>query len=267
MTEITRENFDSHWLQPGREPTEANEKFDPVNFNEAEGIRYRVFPSLVAAVYDHHVHPARVSSKLRRLGYPRTAEALLESLPKSDRTRKGNFGEVVASEHLRQRHGLQMPVFKLRYADNPEMPQRGEDIVAFEIDVEHGIVSLCIGEAKVRITSDGAAVREAHERLSDAYHPYPVALSLIASVLHDQGAHDLADQVDELMEDLAGGNFPRTNWIFVITENQPRDAFKVLVEQEEVVENLRCIHIQLDDLGSFVTSLFESPLPEPNADT
>jgi hypothetical protein len=270
VAEITRENFDGHWLRQrrGRKAAKASKtpKFKAVSFEESEGIRDEVHNPLLLAVYDHHVHPDRVASKLRRLGYDEAAKALLENLPKADATRKGNFGEVVASEHLRQRHGFDMPVFKLRYADNPHMPLRGEDLVAFEMDPKKGIAALCIGEAKVRTTNSAAAVREAHERLSDAYHPYPVALSLIASVLHDQGAHGLADQVDELMEMVADGRFPRSNWIFVITENRPKDAFEVLVDEEETFENLICVHVQLDGLGGLVTSLFESPLPKTDAD-
>ncbi len=54
------------------------------------------------------------------------------------------------------------------------------------------------------------AVRDAHGRLREAYHPYPIALSLIVAVLHERGDHDLAERVDVLMETLAG-SFPRTN--------------------------------------------------------
>lgn len=259
MSTINRDNFDQFWLN--QRSSRQRGGFRAVRLEEANEIRSEIEEPLLSALYDHHIHPDRVAGALRRLVYEQAAAALLENFPRADRTRKGNFGEVVASEHLRQRYGLNMPVFKLRYADNPQMPQRGEDLVAFEMDEDGHIIALCLGEAKVRVSNSATAIREAHERLSTAYHPYPVALSLISSVLHDRGDHDLADQIDELTETIARRRFPRQNWIFVITENRPSDTFNVLTEETDLVENLTCVHIRLDDLGDFVVSLFESPIP------
>ena len=89
----------------------------------------------------------------------------------------------------------------------------------------------------------------------------------IASILHERGDTELAEQVDVLMETLAEGSFPRSNWIFVITENQPADAFEAITEQSSVVENLTCVHLQLDGLGDLIDTLFDSPLPKPDANT
>lgn len=263
MANITRDNFDKHWLV--RQPAKATGEFRSVSLREAEGIRDAVQSPLVSALYDHHIHPDRVAGIFQRLKYEKAAEVLIENFPKADRTRKGNFGEVVASEHLQQRHGYKMPVFKLRYSDNPQMPQRGEDIVAFEIDEDQVILKVCIGEAKVRKTHNKSTVRDAHRRLSEAYHPYPTALSLITSVLHERGEHDLANQVDVLIETLADGSFPNTNWIFVISENQPKDAFEAITEEPKVLENLTCVHVKLDSLDDLVNNLFDSPIPNPHA--
>lgn len=264
MANITRENFDKHWLL--QQNAVAAGGFNSVEFREAKGTREAVQSPLLSALYDHHIHPERVAAVFQRLKYEKAADVLIKSLPKASSTRKGNFGEVVASEHLRQRHGYKMPVFKLRYSDNPQMPQRGEDIVAFEIDERQVILKICIGEAKVRNTHNKSAVRDAHRRLSEAYHPYPVALSLIITVLHDRRDHALADQVDVLIERLADGIFPRTNWIFVITENQPKDAFEAITEEPTVLENLTCVHVKLDSLDDLIDNLFDSPIPNPDAD-
>jgi Cap4 SAVED domain len=261
---ITRDNFDRFWF--GDVAPSQQSHFRSVTLKETPGSRPIVETAVVAAIYDHHMHPDRVAGSLRRLGYQQAATALLHHLPKEDTTRKGNFGEVVASEHLRQRYGLNMPVFKLRYADHPQMPQRGEDLIAFEIDTQAKIITLCIGEAKVRSGNSSRAIRDAHARLAGAFHPYPVALSLISSVLHDQGQHALADQIDELMETVTQRHFPHQNWIFIITEQQAGDAFQVLTNERRL-EALTCVHISLDDLEGFITKVFESPIPKNfNAD-
>ena len=266
MVYITRDNFDKHWLELEPEPGSKTEGFKTVRLKEADCSRDVVRGPLLSALYDHHIHPDRVAGTLQRLKYKKAAAVLIESFPKGENTRKGNFGEVVASEHLRQRYGYEIPVYKLRYADNPQMPQRGEDLVAFETNEDRTILKLCIGEAKVRSTHDKASILAAHGRLCKAYHPYPIALSLIAAVLHDRGDHDLAEQVDVLIETLAEDRFPRTNWIFVITENQPEDAFEAITEESEIVEDLTCVHLRLERLGDLIDTLFDSLIPEPDAD-
>ncbi|MCI0622285.1 MAG: DUF1837 domain-containing protein, partial [Acidobacteria bacterium] len=244
MSTITRENFDQYWFKQ-RAAGQGQTSYQSIGLEEIKNVRPKVELPLLEAIYDHHIHPDRLKGVLQRLGYEKAAAALIEQLPKNDQTRKGNFGEVVASEHLRQRYGLEMPVFKLRYSDNPAMPLRGEDIIAFELDRDSRIVTVCIGEAKVRTSHSAAEVRNAHKRLHTAYHPYPVALSLISSVLHDQGSHSLADQVDSLMD--RSVSRPRRNWIFLITEGSTDSPFSTL-DEGKVVENLSCVHLQLSDL-------------------
>lgn len=263
MSDITRDNFDFHWLttapkEAGAVKGKSRPTIDVTSLVESEKVRPAITEPLLRAIYDHHIHPDRIRGALDRLGYRRAAQQLLDRLPKNDRTRKGNFGEVVASEHLRQRHGYAMPVFKLRYADHPGLPMRGEDIVAFVLD-GRTIVVVCVGEAKVRSVAKGREVEDAHKRLHEAYHPHPVALSLISSVLHDRGEHELADQVDQLMEKPKG--VKRHNWIFLITQNDVAEPFAAIEAEENRVANLRCVHVRLDDLQAFVDGLFDGRIP------
>jgi len=256
--DVNRANFDAFWL----EPVDANKnyvKFQYLPVKERKGARESVKPALIEAILDHHFHCKTIKGALERLGFTKAAAYFSTRLPKEEKTRKGNFGEVVASEHLRQRYSYKMPIFKLRFMDNPNMPMRGEDIVAFEIAEDNKITAICIGEAKTLDRYNRDHVEKAHKRLVIAYHPYPVTLSLISSILHERGDHDLAEQIDVILETLSLRPFPRHNWLFVITSDQPRDPFGPIEKMDNVVENLRAVNLYLPQLSSFINEIFENP--------
>lgn len=253
---ITRDNFDEFWL--ASDTCEQNyTKFRFIPLKEKQGCRNLVKNALSKAILDHHLNPLTISRALERLGYAQAANYFSARLPKSKTTRKGNFGEVVASEHLRQRYHYDMPVFKLRYSENFDMPMRGEDIVAFEIDRNGKIITICIGEVKTNEDYQTAHVRKAHLRLVKTYHPSPVTLSLISEILRDRDNNDLAEQIDMIYENLVlENNFPRHNWIFIITGNQKIDPFRPLEEINGVVENLKAVHLYLPELSIFIDEIF-----------
>lgn len=161
---MDRSDYDRHWLNPAA-AVAGYTKFAHRPMAEIPNARDLVKPHLSAAIVDHHTHRSRAAHLLAELGHTATAAEIAIRLPKNDRTRKGNFGEVVASEHLRQRHGYAMPVFKLRFRDHQNLPMRGEDIVAFVTDANGMITKVCIGEAKTLVTFAGQTVASAHERL------------------------------------------------------------------------------------------------------
>jgi hypothetical protein len=203
----------------------------------------------------------RLAERLATLGYEGVAQFILSELPRDDRTRKGNFGEIVASEHLMQRHGYTMPVLKIRFRDSYNLPMRGEDIVAFEMDAEHRIKRVIIGEAKTIQSFRRATLTDAHERLRVAYRPRPMTLSMLAEILYDRGNDSLAREIDSVSDRLMKRGFPRSNWIFMITGRQTEDAFRSLEEQDDLVPDLNCMSLALNELTEFVNDLFDNPLP------
>jgi hypothetical protein len=237
---LTRVNFDAHWLADSTAST-AYTRFHHRPVLERADSRARIKGPLAEAIVDHHVAPEAVAGVLERRGYAKANEFLTRRLPADARTRTGNFGEVLASEHLRQRYGYEMPVFKLRYCEHPNMPMRGEDLVAFRLDDHRTVIGLCVGEAKTAQAFSAQEVRDAHERLRVAYHPHPVSLCMISNLLHDRG-DPLAEQIDAILERLSSESFPRENWIFIVTGNRPRDPFSDIEALKDVVEHLSCVN-------------------------
>lgn len=256
---INRNNFDSVWLGPGAKKV-AYSKFVHRPIREKSGIRNSVKTALKEAVVDHHKHLSVVSKLLKKHGFKKASEILSSQLPRSSNTRMGNFGEVVSSEHLRQRYGYTMPVFKLRYMDNFLMPMRGEDILCFELNEKARIVSICLGEAKTMGKYETSAAAIAHDRLAAAFNPFPVCLSLIANVLYDRNEDALADQIEDIIASLPSKAFPRKNWIFIVCGEEHQNPFQAVEKQGAVVKDLSCVDIYLPDLQNLVKEIFDAPL-------
>src|SRR5437660_123490 len=100
---LDRNNFDGFWFASGTaRPTYTKFRHLPV---AERGARSRVKRHFTEALVDHHVVPEVLAGALARRGFVKAKALLMERLPTDPRTRTGNFGEVLASEHLRQRHG------------------------------------------------------------------------------------------------------------------------------------------------------------------
>lgn len=252
---LSRQTYDLHWLDISTSKV-GNRPFEQLQGNERDGQREAVQPFLSEAVVDHHISRMRISACLQDLGHLKAAAFFAHEMPRNARTRKGNFGEVVASEHLIQRYGYSMPVYKLRHRDS-HLPMRGEDIVAFELNEERHIVRLIIGEAKAVRSFRRGTVTDAHDRLKSAFNPRPMTLSMLSNILYERGDDALGAQVDRVSFALLENGFPRSNWIFLINESQPDDPFAVLADNDEVVGDLICLGIKLGDFDGLVEALFD----------
>lgn len=256
---VTRDNFDSEWLAKCK-PTAEYKKFRHLPVRERADARARALKPLREAVVDHHIQPESVANALTRLRYPRVLGFLRARLPSEHRTRMGNFGEVVASEHLVQRYSYHLPIFRLRFADNPAVPMRGEDVLGFVLNKKNEISALCIAEAKTLKEFDARAVEDAHDRLESAHHPYPASLPMISTILHTRGDTALADQVDRLMETLGERPVTSDHWILILHGDNAKDPFGRIQSATSVVKRLRCVNLRLEGITDLVASVFNQPL-------
>lgn len=255
--EISRENFDSFWLESCR-PNENYTKFKHLPMKEKKDSRNYIKESLTKAIIDHHIHHKKIKYGLKNLGYEKAAQYFSSMLPKDEKTRKGNFGEVIASEHLRQRYHFNMPIFKLRYADNPMISMRGEDIIAFKISKNNKITAICIGEAKTLKKFRQNKIKDAHDRLVIAYRPNPISLSLISTILYEKNQNELANEIESILQDICKKTVYKYNWIFLITGNNPLDPFSYLQNLDKILDNLNVVNLYLPELTTFVNDIFEN---------
>ncbi len=119
--------------------------------------------------------------------------------PTSDKTRKGNFAEIVLAEYLIAATPAELPVYRLRHNTNIEQSMKGDDVLAFDLDANP--VRIIVGEAKFR----GTPNRDAVESIVDALERsnkggLPTSLQFVADQLFDEGKTELGARVNECAE-------------------------------------------------------------------
>lgn len=256
-TPLNHENFVASWLRdtPGPKYTQ----FTCTLLTEIDDSRRVIEQALSEAVFVHHNDPETYRQKLSHLGFSATAAAL-DRRPRSVKTRLGNFGEILASEFLRQIRGCRIPVYRLRYNSNDESSPKGDDVLAFEFaDKRRGVKdTVIVAEVKVRSTFRSDAVDEAHDALHKGHRPRPKSFMFVVDVLFKEGRDAEAKQLLDLSHKFGRRSLTRKSCLFLITGNKPREPFESLKAKRELVPNLETVHLQLDRLGDFVTTAFEA---------
>jgi len=258
-SKITRFNYNLHWLQENLIITKKDSRFNKFKLEEKNNTRDLIKKSLAKAILDHHTEPEEIKALTELLGYKILGKALSKRLPskyiktkkgkmKKNTVRIGNFGEVVAAEHLCQSHDYLMPVFKLRYDTSLLIALPGEDVIHFKISPK--------GEVKTLKSYRSDKVTEAYDRLLKAYSTDPVTLNFISRILIKERNH-LGKQIMGIVEKIGLKDFPTENWIFIITGNKPRDPFKCISELSIDLENLNVVSLYLPNLPNFIDEIFD----------
>lgn len=257
-TRLNSDNFIHHWLVQ-RDPLPTYTLFQHVPLQEVGGVRDVVFNPLAEVVFAHHNDPREFRRNLEALGYPEAAK-VIDRRPRDPNVRKGNLGEILASEYLRQCAHYQIPVYRLRYSIQ-DSPMPGEDILAFRFGAPDGSGrELLVGESKVRDRYASDVVIEAHNQLVNYEHrPRPKSFLLIVHALHEQGQDEEADRVLRFLDKFAPHQPTRCNLIFLVTGNEPRDPFGCIhvLGSGNIIENLTAVNVHISDLGNFANALFD----------
>jgi hypothetical protein len=254
---VTHDNFVVAWLKSVPDPRYTS--FTCILLSEVDGSRQIVERALGEAVFLHHHDPETYRQKLAHLGFPATASAL-DRRPRSPKTRLANFGEILASEFLRQVRGYRIPVYRLRYNCNDESSPKGDDVLAFEFaDRSRGVKdTVIVAEVKVRSKFRSSAVEEAHDALRKGHRPRPKSFMFVVDVLFKEGKADEAKRLLDLSHKFGKQSLTRKSCLFLITGNRPGEPFENLKSERRLAPNLETVHLSLDQLKDLVTSSFEA---------
>ena len=151
-------------------------------FKERAGTRSVGLDALKKLLADHFVGEEVV---LKMGGYAKAAETIKNSLPTNKRTRSGDLGELIATEYVDAKTTFRVPVRKLRWKSDREMPMHGNDVIA--IEVKGTSVRVLKGESKSRVQFATGVVEEAAKGL-DGHdgRPNPSTLAFIMKRLYEQ---------------------------------------------------------------------------------
>jgi hypothetical protein len=255
-TTIT-DDFIQEWLDRGA-AWPVYTRFRHVPLTEHTNKRGNVLEPLARTIFIHHNDPEEYRDIVAGLGYEQASREF-DKRPRDDKTRKGNFGEILASEYLRQVEGYDVPVYRLRWNTNPDTSMRGEDVLAFKFGNPDGTGrEICMTEAKVMSRYDRDEVETAHRQLRSGYRPRPNSIPFVHSVLWQRGEREKAAMILAFQNRLAPHPPIRRNFLMLVTGSRPRNPFQVIEVEPEVVENLTAANLLLTDLTNLVNELFET---------
>jgi hypothetical protein len=209
---------------------------------------------LLNLLADHYVGAATVA---KAGGYDKAAAVIHNSLPTSKRTRSGDLGEMVATEYVDAETTFRVPIRKLRWKSDRQMPMHGNDVIA--VDTSRKPVQVLKGECKSAATISNTVVAEAATQL-DAYEgrPNPSTLAFITKRLYEDNRDAEARVFQDLQCD--GAMSPRniTHAIFLVAGDDPCEKLSNAPSsaQPEIKRNMAAVVI--DDHAAFIEALFEA---------
>lgn len=168
----------------------------------------------------------------------------LHLLPKSDKTQKGNLGEIVLIEYLKESRGFTPYVHKLHYNPNPEQSMKGDDVLMFnKTDINAEVI---YGECKFRSTPTAKVVGDIVGNL-EGLKKLPISLNFVANRMSEAGENDLAEQIVDLQLKIYNGEVPVTNIGFLISKSSKRAGGDTssIVESNLDTSNPRLVMISL----------------------
>lgn len=191
-------------------------------WSERPGARAAGLSTVRKLVAQHFVGEATI---LQAGGYTKAAAVIENSLPTDKRTRSGDLGELLATEYVDAQTEFTVPIRKLRWKSDRQMPMHGNDVIA--VDPTQTAVRILKGECKSRAAFGAAVVREAAESLDKhGGRPNPSTLAFITKRLYE----DNRDAEAALYRDLQckGAITPKqvTHLIFGLCGNDPTISLK-----------------------------------------
>lgn len=236
------------WLKSTDLPTSGNKKHRKTE--EIDGTRDAAINALAQWIVDYHVHNHKRKVIARKKAILEKHELddyidKMKLLPKAENTKKGNLGEIVLIEYMKESRGFEPIVHKLQYNTNVESAMKGDDVLMFNIsDLFSEVI---YGECKFRSTPSKAVVDEIVKN-QEGSKRLPASLEFVANVLDDRGETDLADNITELHIKIEDGTVPVTNVGFLIsTKSDVREGQDTTkqVEKHLKTSNPRLVMISL----------------------
>lgn len=248
-----KDHFIKEWLEVYDERHFSD--LSVINLKEKDKKRAKIKNKLIKTIFFYYFKPDVINSYLSNEDkFYKLENYINGKLPHLEKTRKGDFCEIIGTEHIIQEYGYSFPVVKLRYKMNNETSEHGEDILGFLID-DGEIISICIAESKFRSTYSKEAINDAYHQLKSSYYPFPTLLNFIFEVLDDQN-NELALKVEELMEPKNFMSLNKDTIIFSIFGSLPSKNLKVDNKKNEL-ENLKIVTFFLPNISDFINEIYD----------
>lgn len=235
------------WL----EPAASTSKDVPVYKERTKG-RAVGLTELGKLVAEHFVGEKVV---LKMGGYKKAAKTILNSLPTSKRTQSGDLGELIATEYVDTQTAFRVPLRKLRWKSDRQMPMHGNDVIAAE--TTGGKVRVLKGESKSAATVSAATVKGAAQGLDrHEGRPNPSTLAFIVKRLYDEDRDAEAKVYENLQADGAIVTKDVQHLIFTLAGNDPSALLKAAPKPKKAGIKRLVAAVVISDHRAFVEAVY-----------
>ncbi len=238
--------FMGHWVEVVTHDAHGNVRV----LTERSGTRDDAVSALCDVVKDHLVG----ADILSRIGYPRAAALVRETLPTVIRTQSGDLGEIIATVYIEEYTEFGVPLKRLRHKDDRDMPMRGDDVIG--LHRTNGKPVVLKAEVKSREALAAAVVGEACTSL-DAHRgrPKPATLAFIATQLRRTSRDTEAERIEDLMTTRIGAR-DITHLVFTLSGNDPAPYLTAHAENRHWIADRRFVGLRVLDHQSFIRQIF-----------
>lgn len=204
-------------------------------------------------VADHFVGEKAV---LKMGGYKKAAKTILNSLPTSKQTQSGDLGELIATEYIDAETTFRVPVRKLRWKSDRQMPMHGNDVIAVETS-KSGKVRVLKGESKSAATVSAAIIAGAAEGL-DGHEgrPNPSTLAFIVKRLYDEDRDAEAKVFERMQADGALAPKDVQHLIFTLAGNDPSTLLAAAPKPKKAGIKRLVASVVISDHPDFVAAVY-----------
>jgi hypothetical protein len=237
----------SKWLSPGTPSGTGIDYF--VEKNGGQQVGLDLLKPLMA---DHFVGESTV---LKLGGYEKACEVLKNSLPTNKRTQSGDFGELLATEYVNSQTEFTVPIKKLKWKSDRQMPMHGNDVLGLNYTSNPRKILKC--ECKSRNQFGESAVTEASNGL-DGFdgRPNPSTLAFITKRLYEENRDDEGKMWSELQtkDPLPAKNL--THMVFALGGNDPTPSLAKCPKAKVLGIQRKHAAVKLSAYADFMKAVF-----------
>ena len=162
------------------------EKFITIKLNEKNrNLRNEIKKQLIEVLIHYYVDNKTIELYLDDNELFSELEQVLhdEYIPshEAEDTRKGDFSEIISSEHLVQNYDYYFPYIKLQHKPNKDQSNQGDDILGFIFKDDGKLEKIGVGEVKFSSSFTNGVFKKAHTQLKNSYTPKPKSLGMIVN--------------------------------------------------------------------------------------
>jgi len=216
--------------------------------------------ALKTLVADHFVGEKVV---LKLGGYDKALATIVNSLPTSKRTRSGDLGELLATEYVNAQTSFTVPIRKLRWKSDRQMPLHGNDVIGIEVSPS-GKTRVLKGESKSAAALSSTTVKGACEGL-DAHEgrPNPSTLAFMVKRLYEEDRDEEARRFEAMQADGALSARDVQHLIFALAGKDPRALLNAAPKPKKAAIKRSAAVVMISDHATFVNSVYAAHGTKP----